>query len=93
MDWLFNIYHLLVDFFLIFVYFFQKLAGFLSQVFNLLIQPFKFLKSFITNINLNVEPANLSFYFPPLDNPFISFFIGFIFVMVFFSIIKRILKE
>jgi hypothetical protein len=95
MDWLYNIYHTLVDFFLIFIYFFQKLGAFLGKLFNLLISPFRFLKDFITNINLGVAPAQLSFSFPFVNNSVIStiFLDAFIFILIMLLAIKRILRE
>jgi hypothetical protein len=95
MDWLFNIYHTLVDFFLIFVYFFQRFGAFLGKLFKLLISPFLFLKDFITNIDLAVLPAQLSFPFPFSNNSIISsvFLDAFIFILIILLAIKRILRE
>jgi hypothetical protein len=95
MEWLYNIYHILVDFFLIFIYFFQKLGAFLGKLFNLIISPFLFVKDFITNIDLGVAPAQLSFSFPFVNNSVIStiFLDSFIFILIMILAIKRILKE
>jgi hypothetical protein len=94
MDWLFNIYHTLVDFFLIFVYFFQKLGTFLGKLFSLLISPFLFLKDFITNIDLTISPAELSFTFPFSSSIISTIFLdAFIFILIMLLVIKRILRE
>jgi hypothetical protein len=95
MEWLYNIYHTLVDFFLIFVYFFQKFGVFLGKLFSLLISPFLLLKDFITNIDLGVAPARLSFIFPFVNNSVIStiFLDAFLFILIIILAIKRILRE
>jgi hypothetical protein len=71
MDFLYNIYHLLVDFFLIIVYFFQKLGESLGSLINLALLPFNFLKDIVTNLNFSASQSldfNFNQYFDLLDN-------------------------
>jgi hypothetical protein len=71
LDILFNIYHTIVDFFLVIVYFFQKLGSSLVSLVQLAITPFTFLKDIITNLNFsNVQSLNFNFneYFNLLNN-------------------------
>jgi hypothetical protein len=71
LDILFNIYHTIVDFFLIIVYFFQKLGSSLAGLVQLAITPFTFLKDIITGLNFsNIQSLNFNFneYFNLLNN-------------------------
>ena len=87
MDWIFNIYHLLVDFFLIPVYFFVKLGAFIKYLFSIITYPFTFIKDFLTNINLNVPPAD--FPFPFLSSQVIDVMSSIIFIGILIYLIKK----
>jgi len=95
MDFLSLIYHIIVDFFLIIVYFFQKLGSSLVSLVNLALTPFNFLKDVIMGLNFsNTQSLNFNFnqYFNLLDTTFGSFslLLGLLIIVLLWVKLKKI---
>lgn len=97
MDYIFNLYHTIIDFFLIIIYFFTSLGNFISNLISYLRIILSFFNLIFKNLNFNpiiTEQNNFSF-----SNIFFAFknFLGLdlYFVLIFFLvlvIIKKIIK-
>jgi hypothetical protein len=95
MDTLFLIYHTIVDFFLVIVYFFQKLGSSLVSLVQLAITPFAFLKDIITGLNFsNTQSLNFNFnqYFNLLNTYLggFSLLLGLLIVVLIWVKLKKI---
>jgi hypothetical protein len=94
-DILLDIYHTIVDFFLVIVYFFQKLGSSLVSLVQLAITPFTFLKDIITGLNFsNTQSLNFNFnqYFNLLNNYLggFSLLLGLLIVVLLWVKLKKI---
>jgi len=95
MDFLSLIYHTIVDFFLVIVYFFYKLGDSLISIVNLALTPFNFLKDVITGLNFsNTQSLNFNFnqYFNLLDSTLGSFslLLGLLIIVLLWVKLKKI---
>jgi hypothetical protein len=95
MDTLVLIYHTIVDFFLVIVYFFQKLGESLISLLQLAITPFTFLKDIITGFNFSAtQSLNFDFnqYFNLLNNYLGGFnlLLGLLIVVLLWVKLKKI---
>jgi hypothetical protein len=95
MDILTDIYHTIVDFFLVMVYFFYKLGDSLISLLNLALTPFTFLKDIITGLNFsNTQSLNFNFneYFNLLNNYLggFSLLLGLLIVVLIWVKLKKI---
>lgn len=90
MEFITNIYHILIDIIIIFYFFISNLIDFVKEIFYIVFSPFTFLSSFITNINLSATTTSiLSYNF--LNNNIIGIFSTFIFVFLLVLIIRKFL--
>jgi hypothetical protein len=95
MDILTEIYHTIVDFFLVIVYFFQRLGESLVSLVQLTLTPFSFLKDVIKSLNFsNTQSLNFDFnqYFNLLDNYLggFSLLLGLLIVVLLWVKLKKI---
>jgi hypothetical protein len=95
MEILTEIYHTIVDFFLVIVYFFYKLGDSLISLLNLALTPFIFLKDIITGLDFsNTQSLNFNFneYFNLLNNYLGGFglLLGLLIVVLLWVKLKKI---